>query len=167
MCFGVWIGNWVLYIQIQYTKCMLFFYRIDNPSPNKIVFYLGSFLSVSFKILQSPGYIPGENYNLKGCMHLSVHCFIRASQVAQMVKNLPTVWKTRVWSLGWEDPLEKEMATLSNILAYSCPWGQSPLTEEPGRLPYLGSQIFGHDWATKHSSVHCSTVYNIQNTEAT
>ena len=52
-----------------------------------------------------------------------------ASLVAQLVKNLPAVWETRVQSLGWEDPLEKEMATHSNILAWKIPW-----TEEPGGL---------------------------------
>ena len=53
----------------------------------------------------------------------------RASLVAQRVKNLPTVRETRVRSLGWEDPLEKEMATHSSILAWRIPW-----TEEPGKL---------------------------------
>ena len=52
----------------------------------------------------------------------------RTSRVAQMVKHLPTMWETRVQSLGWEDPLEKEMATHSSILAWKIPW-----TEEPGR----------------------------------
>ena len=50
-----------------------------------------------------------------------------------MVKRLPTMWKTRVRSLGWEDPLEKEMATHSSILAWKIPW-----TEEPGRLQFMG-----------------------------
>ena len=59
------------------------------------------------------------------------------------------------------------MATHYNILAYSCPRGQSPWTEEPGRLKSMGSQRVRNDWATKHSSVHCSTVYNSQNMEAT
>ena len=45
----------------------------------------------------------------------------RASLVAQMVKNLPAMWETQVPSLGWEDPLEKGMATHSNILAWSIP----------------------------------------------
>ena len=49
--------------------------------------------------------------------------------VAQMVKNLPTMQETWVRSLGREDPLEKEMATHSSILAWRTPW-----TEEPGRL---------------------------------
>ena len=45
-----------------------------------------------------------------------------------MVKNLPAMWETRVRSLGWEDPLEKEVATHSSILAWKIPW-----TEEPGQ----------------------------------
>jgi len=49
--------------------------------------------------------------------------------VAQKVKHLPAMWKTRVRSLGWEDPLEKEIATHSNTLAWKIPW-----MEEPGRL---------------------------------
>ena len=51
------------------------------------------------------------------------------SQVAQMVKNLPAMQETQIRSLGWEDPLEKRMATLSSILAWRIPW-----TEEPGGL---------------------------------
>ena len=57
-----------------------------------------------------------------------------------MVKSLPTMWKTWVRSLGQEDPLEKEMATHSSILAWKIPW-----TEEPGRLQSMGSQRVGHD----------------------
>ena len=63
-----------------------------------------------------------------------------ASLVAQMVKRLPAVQETRVQSLGWEDPLEKEMATHSSILAWKIPW-----TEEPGRLQSMGSQRVRHD----------------------
>ena len=48
----------------------------------------------------------------------------------------------QVWSLGWEDPLGKEMATHSSILAWRIQW-----TEEPGRLQSMGSQRVGHDWA--------------------
>jgi len=66
-----------------------------------------------------------------------------ASLVAQRVEHLPAMWETWVWSLGWEDPLEKEMATHSSILAWRIPW-----TEEPGRLQPTGSQRVGHDWAT-------------------
>ena len=53
----------------------------------------------------------------------------QSSLVAQMVKRLPAVWETWVRSLGWEDPLEKEMATHSSTLAWKIPW-----TDEPGRL---------------------------------
>ena len=62
------------------------------------------------------------------------------SLVAQTVKRLPTTWETWVRSLGWEDPLEKEMATHSSILAWKI-----PCTEEPGRLQSMGSQRVGHD----------------------
>ena len=63
-----------------------------------------------------------------------------ASLVAQMVRRLPAMWETRVRSLGWEDPLEKEMATHSSTLAW-----RIPRTEEPGRLQSMGSQRVGHD----------------------
>ena len=66
--------------------------------------------------------------------------FTRASLVAQMVKNLPAVWETQVQSLGWEDPLEKGMATHSSILVWRIPW-----TEEPDRLQSMGSQRVGRD----------------------
>ena len=56
-----------------------------------------------------------------------------ASLVAQLVKNLPTMWETWVQSLGWEDPLEKGTATHSSVLAW-----RIPRTEEPGRLPVQG-----------------------------
>ena len=55
--------------------------------------------------------------------------------VAQSVKNFPVMQETQVQFLGWEDPLEKEMATHSIVLAWRIPW-----TEEPGRLQSLGSQ---------------------------
>ena len=60
--------------------------------------------------------------------------------MVQTVKNLPAVWETRVRSLGWEDSLEKEMATHSSILVWRIPW-----TEEPGGLQSMGSQTAGHD----------------------
>ena len=57
-----------------------------------------------------------------------------------MVKRLPAMWETWVPPLGWEDLLEKEMATHSNTLAW-----RIPRTEEPGRLQSMGSQRVGHD----------------------
>ena len=55
--------------------------------------------------------------------------------VAQLVKKPPAMWETWVLFLGWEDPLEKEMAIHSSILAWEIPW-----TEEPGGLQSMGSQ---------------------------
>ena len=82
-------------------------------------------------------------------LHINFKVFL----VAHMVKNLPAVQETWVWSLGQEDPLEKRMATRYSmekrmatrysILAWRIPW-----TEEPGRLQSMGSQRAGHDWAT-------------------
>ena len=60
--------------------------------------------------------------------------------MAQTVKRLPTMQETWVRSLGWEDPLEKEMTTHSSTLAWKIPW-----MEEPGTLQSMGSQRVGHD----------------------
>ena len=68
--------------------------------------------------------------------------------VAQLVKNPPSNagdTGTQVWSLGRENPLEKEMATHTSILAWEIPW-----TKEPGRLQSMESQKVGHDWAHMH-----------------
>ena len=66
--------------------------------------------------------------------------YLGTSLVAQTVKRLPTVWETRVQSLGREDLLEKEVATHSSTLAWKIPW-----MEEPGRLQSVGSQRVRHD----------------------
>ena len=60
--------------------------------------------------------------------------------MVQTVKRLSTTWETRVRSLGQEDPLEKEMAIHSSIIAWKIPW-----TEEPGRLQSMGPQRVEHD----------------------
>ena len=64
--------------------------------------------------------------------------------MAQWVKNPPAKQETQVWSLGREDPLEKEMATHSSILTWEITW-----TEECGGLQSMGSQGVGHDLVTK------------------
>ena len=61
------------------------------------------------------------------------------SLVAQMVKTLPAMQEPWASSSGWEEPLEKGMATHTSILAYRTPW-----TEEPGRLQSMGLQRVGH-----------------------
>ena len=70
----------------------------------------------------------------------SSYVMLWASWVAQTVKNLPAMQETWVQSLDQEDPLEKEMATHSSILAWEISW-----TEEPGRLQSMGSQTVRHD----------------------
>ena len=64
--------------------------------------------------------------------HLSIYLGFPG---AQLVKRHPAMWETWVQSLGWEDPLEKEMATHSSILAWEIPW-----IEDPGGLQSMGSQ---------------------------
>ena len=66
------------------------------------------------------------------------------SLIAQLVKNLPAMQETWVRFLGWEDPLEKEMAIHSSILAWKIPW-----TEQAGGLQSMGSQRVGHDLVAK------------------
>ena len=79
---------------------------------------------------------------------ISDYIWIRSNfPVAQMVKRLPTMQETQVQSLGWDDFLEKEMATHSSILAWKIPW-----REDPGGLQSIRSQRVGHNWATKHST---------------
>ena len=66
--------------------------------------------------------------------------YSQASLVAQLVKNPPAMQETWVWSLGWEDPLEKGMTTHSSILVWKIPW-----TEEPARLQPMGLQRVRRD----------------------
>ena len=82
---------------------------------------------------------------LEHTMNISVYLGVQLIQytldnVIQRLKRLPARRKTRVRSLGWEDPLEKEMATHSSTLAWRIPW-----REEPGRLQSTGLQRVGHD----------------------
>ena len=66
-----------------------------------------------------------------------------------MVKNPPAMQVTWVWSLGWEDPLEKGTATYSSIHAWRIPW-----IEEPGRIRCMGSQRVRHDWVIFTSPIN-------------
>ena len=110
---GCWILSKSFSAFIEMIMWFLFF--------NLLIWWI---VLIDFHILKNP-YIPG------------------ASLVAQLVKNLPAVQETWVWSLGWEDPLEKQMETHSSILAWKISW-----TEEPGGLQSMGSQRVRHDWAT-------------------
>ena len=78
-----------------------------------------------------------------------------ASLVAQMVKSLPAMRETQVQSLGQKDPLEKEMATNSSILAWKIPW-----MEKPGGLQSMGLQRVRHDWVTDTNHLRISLETN-------
>ena len=75
-----------------------------------------------------------------GMWQMSHKQYLLITLMSQMLKNLPAMQETLAWSLGWQDPLGKGMATLSSILALRIPW-----TEEPGGLQSRGLQRDGHD----------------------
>ena len=79
-------------------------------------------------------------FELGSYRFIYIYIYNGASLVAQRLKCLPAMQETRVQSLGGEDPLEKEMAPHSSILAWRIPW-----TEEPGGLQCMGLQRVGHD----------------------
>ena len=85
-------------------------------------------------------------------MLFALGLMIWTSLVTHMVKNLPAMRETWVWSLDWKDSLENELATLSSVLAWRIPG-----SEEPGGLQSLGSQRVGRDQETKthtHTYTH-------------
>ena len=79
----------------------------------------------------------------------------QASLMAQRVKNLPAVQETQVWFLGWEDPLEKGVATHSSILAW-----RIPLTKEPCGLQFIGSRRVRRNWATNTRLTKSTPIIN-------
>ena len=78
--------------------------------------------------------------------------FILEYTWVQMIKNLPAMWETCVWSLGWEDPLEEGMATHSSILAWRIPMDRRDSWATAHGVGYSPWGV-GHDWVTKHSTV--------------
>ena len=87
-----------------------------------------------------------KNTDFPGIQSSSKSYWLHLPWLAQMVRCLPAMRETHVWSPCPEDPLEKEMATYSSTFAWKIPW-----TEEPGRLQSMRSQRIGHDWATSPS----------------
>ena len=113
-----------------------------------------------FSTVAAPFYIPtnsvlGSNISTHICY--SCCCYLMVVilmgedfPIPQTVKNLPAMQETRVWSLGWEDPLEKGMAIHSSILAW-----RIPLTEKPSGLQFMGCQRVRHNWVTNtHTHTH-------------
>ena len=116
--------------------------------------------------LRGDGFRQWLTFHVRTCVPSTVSCdvsslwyrdhtmdvFLRPSSLnralPQIVKNPPAIQETQVWSLGWEDPLEKDMATHSSILAW-----RIPETEVPGGLQFVGSQSIRHDWATNTTNV--------------
>ena len=85
---------------------------------------------------------------------IPIYRSIRASLVAQTVKSLPAMQKTRVQSLGWEDPLEKEMANHSSTLAWKIPWrtslvGYSPWGRKESDMTEQLHSLHSHEWMWK------------------
>ena len=104
------------------------------------IYHEGWALRRSNRVLEKMKNTSSEYFNLSS---LYMFSFATGSLVAQMVKHLPTMWETQVWSLGWEEPLEKEMATYSSTLAWIIPW-----IEGGCRPKSTGLQRVRHDWAT-------------------
>ena len=121
-------GGWV-----RRRHCLMWF------PPLALSFYLKTLLRLL------------KTMSLSSSLRFPFHfCLVKrwASPVAHLVKNLPAIQETRetpVWSLGRQDPPEKETATHCSIFAWKIPW-----TEEPGRLQSMGSERVRHHSATKH-----------------
>ena len=103
--------------------------------------------------------LKGSNLSVNSVCPASIYYpslrILRGSQVAQWWKVLLPMQETQltqVWSLGWEDPLEEEMATCSTILAWKIPW-----TKEPGTLQSMRSQRVRHNWEHTHTPTLGST----------
>ena len=124
----------VHFIFTYYSWCISWSFIIWNPS-------LFPFLMTCSMKTTSPGEIRMLKTDIKTYNWNSK--WRALSLVAQMIKHPTAMWETQVWFLGWEDPLEMEMATHSSTLAWKIPW-----MNEPGRLQSTGSQRVGHNWAT-------------------
>ena len=87
------------------------------------------------------------------CHQILQVSYLWGSLVGEMVKKPPAMQETQVWSLGWEDPLEKGMVTHSNILAWRTPWA-----EEPGGLQSIRRQRVRHNWGTNTHKLFISWI---------
>ena len=116
---------------------------IHCPSSHILTHHLsvstsGSFCPLNLSLIHPLPSIPTASDPLNSTLILPLDNR-KAFLVAQMVKHLPTMWETRVQFLGWEGPLEKEMATHSSIHAWKIPW-----TEEPGGQQFMPPVSWSH-----------------------
>ena len=126
---GVWFHQFWHHRNIWFDSCSLYLGDFDMIAGDAIFF---------LRIKHSS--IFQEDHAMPGKLILS------KNMVAQLVKSLPAMQETWVWSLGEEDPLEKEMATQSSILAWEIPW-----TEEPGGLQSMGLGRVRHNCVSGHT----------------
>ena len=111
----------------------------------------------SIRIMQDGMFLwwPGKNsYSLAGKFWFIG--YIHQTLMAQRVKRLPAMWETWVQSLGWEDPLEKEMVTHFSTHAWKIPWMEEPCRPQP-----MGLQRVGHDWAILFCFIHQTWQFQI------
>ena len=126
-------SHWTIYLKMVKTVNLIYVYFTtlkNNFKTEKIHWTCQKFELASLKkLLKRQARDWGKMFTKYVC---AIHTM--GFPVAQMVKNLPAIQETWVRSLGWEDPLQKRMATHSSILAWKIPW-----TEEPRRLQSMGS----------------------------
>ena len=141
------VGEVCLLAQSCPTLCTSMDYSLPGSSVHGISLGKNTWVGCLFLLQGSslPSLQVNHTYNisLPFLYGYKLRHHVWASLVAQRLKCLPAMWETWVRSLGREDPLEKEMATHSSILAWRIPW-----MEEPGGLQSMGLQRVGHDWAT-------------------
>ena len=145
--FFCFLRHFLCYLQFHYNMSVCGFLKFVLPGIH--------WASLTFHLLLISS---GKSWTLTSWNIASIPLFFffyssdnRASQVAQMVKRLPTTRETLVRFLAREDPLEKEMAIHSSTLAWKIPW-----MEEPDRLQSMGSQTVGYEWATSLSLSYSS-----------
>ena len=143
----LWKNSQDVFCVLQYSRCHTHTQThpcfVDKLVKSKIYYCLELYdHSISLTRLYM-NYIPID-------ICILAHLYLRASLVAQMVKNMPAMQETRILSLGWENPLKEGMAPHPNSLAWRTPW-----TGEPGGLQSMESRRVRHDWTTfSHSSLN-------------
>ena len=145
----------ILLFSVFFCNSLLFFCPLLLWFDDSLLLCLDCFLfsvSVSIRFLVYGYHEIFISISVSIPIYVCVYIYLcdYASLVAQTVKDLSAMQETRVRSLGWEDPLEKEMAAHSSILAWKIPW-----TAEPGRLQTIGLQRVRHDWATSLYFTSC------------